>query len=174
MKNKTILFVILILLIICLIILISYNKPIIPREFVTNKTVERSENIFFMYETIKYPAIAYIRGFENDTSDIQVGISGETWYLNFGFMPLGVNQVKFFNLYNPREMGIKVGIVTYGNITNVLSFDKNNFIIKSNETANINIFLNTSKVTIPGKYVGEVDVNTIKPKYKFLSQILWR
>jgi hypothetical protein len=173
MKTK-IPFIILILLVFFLFILISYKKPLATKKFITNKTVEKSEDIFFMYETIKYPALAYIKGLNNDSSDVKVGISGETWHLNFGFIPVGINQVKFFDLYNPRDIEIKVDIVTYGNISSIVSFDKNNFIIKPNETTKISIFLNTSKVIVPGEYVGEVDLNTIKPKYKFLSQILWR
>ena len=164
--------IILIIVIVLMIFFLFYERPFVPEEFITNRTVKRSENLFFIYETIRYPAKIRVTEFESNLSDIKVGIAGETWQLNFGYVPVGMKQRKFFDMANPKETDIKVTINTYGNISPMIEFEKNDFILHKDETMKVGIIIEPLKTTQPGNYIGEIDIFIVKPKYSFLSNYL--
>jgi len=161
-----------IIVIVLVVFFLLYNRPFVPEEFVTNRTVERSEKTFFIHETIRYPAKIRVTEFESNLSDIKVGIAGETWQLNFGYVPIGMKQRKFFDMANPKETDIKVRINSYGNISPMIEFEKNNFILHKDEMMKVGVIIEPLKTTQPGNYTGEIDIFIVKPKYPFLSNYL--
>ena len=63
---------------------------------------------------------------------------------------------------------IKIILKAYGNISPLVVFSKNNFVLEPKEKVSIDVFLH-SKDFEPGNYSGEIDVVSQKPIYNFLS-----
>ena len=169
--NRTFKIIVVVLMILMLFLLLS-NRPKVKGGFVTNETVEGSENPFFIYETVRYPSSVEILEKNQNRTGIFVGITGEPWNLNFGVLPRGIDERKFINLANHKEEIYKVEVIAYGNISPMISFDKNNFILHPNEEKKVEVFLNTSLSTKTGNFTGEIDVVSKRLKYQFLTQVL--
>ena len=139
-----------------------------PQEFVTNETVEIKENVWFRYEITRYPSSATIYASSNN---LTFGITTESWNLNFGEIPLGKDVAgikRFVIISNSRDDNVYVELKAYGNISKIVTFSENNFVLKPNETINVEIKSSASNETIPGIYVGEIDVIVKIPKFSFI------
>jgi hypothetical protein len=169
--KKKIMIILLIILLFFLISLIFY-EPKVKTNFVKNLTVEKTEDLFFVYETVMYPSNVEIIKLGKDRSNISVGITGEPWNLNFGFVPIGVESRRFINLANYKEEKYKVEIQAYGNISPIISFDKNNFVLNKGDELKITVLLNSTLSTKTGNFTGEIDIVSKGAKFQFLEMFL--
>ncbi|MFH7904098.1 MAG: hypothetical protein QXQ58_00045 [Candidatus Aenigmatarchaeota archaeon] len=123
---------------------------------------ERTENLFFIYETFSYPAKINVL---EKNQNIEIGISGDTWILDFGQIYVGMGSRKYINITVNEEY--KVILKSSGNISSLIKFEKNNFILKGQ--TEIPIYIEPKK---PGYYTGEVKILFKKIKYPFLNWLL--
>ena len=169
MKKSLIMVVFLVIL---LLGLLFYKRPVTKTGFVTNVTTERSENPLFFYEIIKYPSNVEI--ISKESTSARVGIVGDPWNLNFGIFQPGINGKRFLNLANFKEQPYHVRLVSYGNISRMISFSENDFILYKGDEKKITVFLNSSLSIGPGNYTGEIDIISESTKIPYLGKILWR
>lgn len=174
-KPKKLKIIILIISIITIIFLlnslISYNQG--PTEFVTNRTFENSTDLFFYYDITKYPTGVEITKAKPQESKLLIGLSVDSWDLGFGILPSGGNFGKrSLILSNTENRDTKINLKVYGNISPMVSFSKNSFILSGNESATIDVFCRTTETTLEGNYTGEIDVVVKSPKYKFMYNFL--
>ncbi|NIO44782.1 MAG: hypothetical protein GTN36_04490 [Candidatus Aenigmarchaeota archaeon] len=169
MKIKTwIISIISLLFIISLFILINVQEPPKPKEFAKNQTSSNYSTLFFKYEIKRYPSNVEIRPTEDINETTVLGFVTEPWNINFGIIPANGSFVtRNIKIGNSGERNNKIILKVYGNISPLVVFSKNNFILKPNEKASIDIFL-YSKGFGPGKYFGEIDVIAQKDIYNFL------
>lgn len=143
-----------------------------PKNFVSNQTFERSEDTFFKYEILKYPTDVEIIKPE-PRKQTSIGIVVDPYNLRFGRIPTGGNSVnRYVVLVNLQEKKAKVEFNVFGDISPMVSFSDNNFLLNAYENVTVTVLLSTTETTPPGNYSGEIDVVTKRPKYDFLYQIL--
>lgn len=162
------LFLILFVLIFLLYEINFYNYSNFKGDFVKNMTTEKNDGLFFVYETVRYPSNVEIIELENN-SNLTLGLTNEPWNLNFGVMPVGILSKRFINLANGKEEIYKVEIHVYGNISPMVSFDKNNFILKKGDEMKVTALLNSTLSKETGKYIGEVDIISKRSKIPFFN-----
>jgi hypothetical protein len=170
MKKKIIILLI-ILFFVLFILLSNFPGSEVKTSFVTNETAEKTEDLFFIYETVMYPSNVKIIKLENK-SNITVGITGDPWNLNFGVVPIGVDSRRFINLANYKEKNYKVEMHAYGNISHMISFDKNNIILHKGDELKITALLNSTLSTGTGNFTGEIDIISKGAKFSFLEVFL--
>jgi len=168
-KKKLVALFVLIFLLVILFLLLP--EPEVKTSFVTNVTVEKTENPFFVYETINYPTNVRIIKLENK-SNITVGIVGDPWNLNFGFVPIGIESRRFINLANYKEQNYRVEIKAYGNISPMISFDKSNIILHKGDELKVTVLLNSTLSPKIGNFTGEIDIVSKGAKFSFLDVFL--
>lgn len=162
-------FMIIIILIVFIFFLIISKKE--PEEFVKNRTFVSYSDFFFTYEVIKYPTNITIYS-PNSEENLKIGITTDTDNLNFGIIPGNGSYVKrYLNLTNKKEKDAKIIFNVYGNISSLVKFEKNNFILHANETSLIGIYLHTKSAKY-GYYSGEIDVIVQRPKFEFLYNFI--
>ncbi|VVB60833.1 Uncharacterised protein [uncultured archaeon] len=148
------------------------SSPTLPTgNLVGNQTVSVDENMLFVYEISRYPTQVEI---SNATGkNISLGFSLEPWNLNFGIVPTGGNLGKrFVSLQNVAERPAKIQLNAYGNISPMIVFSDNNFLLSREGIKPVEIVLATQKDTQLGNYSGEIDVIVKKPKYDFVQRLL--
>ena len=163
--------IILVFILIIVLFFLSKNIRLSVKGFVTNRTFEKSEDIIFNYEITKYPCNFEIIKTKPE-EDIFIGVTVDTWNLNFGTIQAGNSARRYIELTNSKDESVKINFNVYGNITPLITFNKNNFVINENETSKITVSLTTANTTFPGNYSGEIDVVTKIPKYNFAQSIL--
>jgi len=166
------LYILVLFLIILFSILVFYIRPTQKTGFVTNMTVEVSENPLFLYEIIKYPTNVEIIPAETGSSR-KVGIAGDPWNVNFGVLQPGINGKRFLNIANYKEEPYHVRIVSFGNISPMITFSENDFMIYKSEEKQITVHLNSSLSSGPGNYTGEIDIISERSNIPFLGKIIW-
>lgn len=170
-SNKKFLLLVFILLIAVLIF--AFLKPSVkqePNEFVKNMTTQSSEDLFFVYQTIKYPSNVEIIQFSPEEQGTTIGLVADPWNLNFGIVPNGGNAGRrFLVLTNLQDSDAKIEFNTFGNISSMVSFNKNNFILHKGEEVKVDIILTTTDMTQPGNYTGEIDIIIKRSKYNFIK-----
>jgi hypothetical protein len=134
-------------------------------------TSDKKADLFFVYDIVKYPANVEIVELKNE-STIPLGMSCESYNLSFGIIPIGVKSKKIINLANDKEEIYKVEIYAYGNISPMVSFDRNNFILKKGDEIKVTVTVDSNLCKKPGKYFGEIDVVSKRARIPFLSVIL--
>lgn len=87
-------------------------------------------------------------------------------------MPPGSVSYRFLNLVNKDEMDYKILLITEGNISPMVKFDKNDFILHRGENVKITVSLDSSLAPNPGNYTGEVSVISKRPKLLFLNNLM--
>jgi len=153
--------------------LILTNLPYEPKGFVANRTFETHSDLFFNYEIIRYPSRVEVSEVISSQEKLTLGVVVDPWNLNFGIIPAGKNfATRFIDLANLREKDAKVSFKVYGNISPLVNFTKNDFILKPNESATIEVKFYAESAKI-GNYSGEIDVIVQRPKYEFLY-VLWK
>lgn len=164
--------IILIILFFVLFILLSiFPESEVKTSFVTNLTVEKTEDLLFVYETVKYPSNVEIIKLRNK-SNITVGITGDPWNLNFGFVPIGIESRRFINLANYKEENYRTEIRVYGNISPMISFDRNNIILHKGDELKVTVLLNSTLSTGIGNFTGEIDIVSKGAKFSFFEVFL--
>jgi len=142
-----------------------------PREYVRNKTFEIYSSLFFVHERVRYPSNVEI--VESKEEGMLLGFVTDPWNLNFGIIPTGGNfGTRHLKVFNSEDYKVRVNLRAYGDIKPLVTFSKNNFILAPNETAEVDIFLNTTNSTKPGNYTGEIDVIIKKPRLNILEIFL--
>lgn len=136
-------------------------------EYVKNATITKDEDALFVYQTFRYPA--QIEIVEANTTGMKVGISGDTWRLDFGKIYETMGVKKYISLVNPEENEYKIKMSSIGNISQLVSFGKNNFIVEKGTSMNISVSV---KGTASGNYTGEVVATLKRFKYHFFDWLL--
>ncbi len=167
MKNLPAKVLLLIVLVATLVIfLFTISNP--PRaEFVKNMTSESYGDLFFTYQVTRYQSDA-----EVSNNQTVVGITIDPWNLNFGIISSGGGGRRSIVLSNMQEKASRVDMQAYGNITPMVEFKKNNFVLHSNENVTVEIRFRAANNTAVGNYTGEIDVVIRKPRYDFLYGLL--
>ncbi len=162
MKNKIL--IIPIILAVFMALFPGYSEP---KNLVKNMTYEKNSNLFFTYEITSYPSNVEIILPEEEK--IKIGLVADYWNLNFGIIPTGGSygrrQVMVSNFENSQ---VRVYFKVYGNISPLVGFSKDNFVLLPGQTETITVFLNTTKDTPLGNYSGQIDVIVKKPNFSFI------
>ena len=167
---KIIAIFVLVLVIVAFLFIFSKEPPT-PEGFVTNRSVENYSTFFYNYEIVRYPSSVEIMSVENITETVILGFNTEPWNINFGIIPgNGSYATRTIRVSNKEDSDTEIILRTYGNISPLVVFNSNNFILKPGENSSIDISLYT-KDSDPGNYSGEIDVLSKKPIYNFLSII---
>jgi hypothetical protein len=127
------------------------------------QNIEKSSNLFFDYETFSYPARVKVLP---KSESVQIGVSGDTWILDFGQIYVGMGSRKYINVTVDEQY--KVMLKSSGNISSMLRFEKNNFIVEKGNVA-IPVYVEPKN---PGFYDGELKIVFKKVKYNFLNWLL--
>jgi hypothetical protein len=99
-------------------------------------------------------------------------ITGDTCNLNFGVIPIGIESRRFLNLVNYKDENYKVEIQAYGNISPMISFDKNDFILHKGDELKITVLLNSTLSKETGNFTGEINIFSKGAKFSFLETFL--
>ncbi|UCD07201.1 MAG: hypothetical protein JSW41_05245 [Candidatus Aenigmatarchaeota archaeon] len=141
-------------LVVILIAVIAFNYyNLMPKGIVTASVVEKSEGILLRYERIRYPSMAIVSG-----SGTDVGFDIGDEHLNFGLIPVGGGGKRFLNIENQESRTINIKLNAYGNISEFVSFNMNNFILQPGENVEVEVSFDTDDMTEEGEYSGEIDV----------------
>ena len=167
MKKEIIIFAIVIII---FLFFIATLEPPEPKEIIINKTFLNYSNLFFNYKIIRYPTnVEIVSPLE---SNLIIGIVSDPWNLNFGVIPGNGSYVtRYAGITNLKEKFNKIKLKAYGNITPLVNFNKNNFVLEENTSTAVEVNL-FSNYTAFGNYSGEIDVIIKVPKYNFLSVFL--
>jgi hypothetical protein len=106
-----------------------------------------------------YPVYAKVVGPENDT----IGIALQDYELDFGVLPQGVVARRTIDLGNDGSP-VKVGLWSEGNISGILSFSKQDFILDGPESVEIII-----NATEQGSFSGTMFVSSRIYNYRWLD-----
>jgi len=135
-----------------------------PNEFVENRTVVTKSDLFYDYKITKYPSKVEIIDLRSGNISNLIGISTDEWIFNFGIIPVGRNYVmKSVFLEGNKEDELEISLIAIGNISDMISFSKNNFYLDGNET--VYVFLNVTDNTKLGNYTGEIDIIVKKENF---------
>ncbi len=162
--SKSFLVIILILLVFVLIKL-TFNTNFIGSFF-----VERTEKLFYIFELEKKyeTKVSIIK--KQNSSELFLGVTSDN--LEFGVLSHDTVSKRFLNLANDDEMDYKILLITTGNISPMVKFDRNDFILHEGETVKITVSLDPSLASNLGNYTGEISVISKKPKFSFLYSLM--
>ena len=136
----------------------------------------RVYDALFVYEIARYPAYGEILNLEVVNESIGIGLSSDTDALDFGKMPgNGSFSKKFILVNNTNNDAVLVSAKIYGNITPLISFDRNDFVLHINESAEIGAYFKTktdNQSFGAGNYSGELDIVIKRPQYEVLYWFL--
>lgn len=149
----------------CFLIIFLFIPIVFSQNNIESITKERRENILLVYNIIKYPTKVEIV----DKNNLNIGISLDEQIIDFGRMSEGMSGKKYINIINDKDYIYKIHLASFGNISKMITFEKNNFLIESNKTLNISISLNASS---PGNYTGEIDIFLKRFKYPIFNWLL--
>ncbi len=88
----------------------------------------------------------------------KLGINGDSDALHFGSVQPGGWAKKSIILSNNNTYILRVALSGTGNITPYLVFPENNFMLKSNETKTLDLWVQTPDTIGYGRYVGDLRV----------------
>jgi hypothetical protein len=162
---KSFLIVALILLFFALIKL-TFNTS-----FITNYLIEKTDKLFYVFKLEnKYETKVSIIE-EKNISNILLGVTGDN--LEFGVIPLKSVSKRFFNLSNNDNVkNYKIQLIVTGNISPMVNFDKNNFILHKDDNTTVTIILDSSLASKSGNYTGEISVISKRPKFSFMDSFM--
>ncbi|MBN2202767.1 MAG: hypothetical protein JW700_01080 [Candidatus Aenigmarchaeota archaeon] len=147
------------------ILLANMLEPPEPQETVSNTTVNNYSNIFFNYDIIRYPSCVEVTSGQTN-STITLGFATESWNINFGAVPAnGSYSTRTVDLSNSNEHDVEIILKAYGNISNHVSFSKNNILLNPEEKTSVSIIFTSNEIA--DFYSGEIDVIIKKPIYNF-------
>ena len=142
-----------------------------PQTFVKNQTLDTDENSLFTYEINRYPTSVQISNVTE--KNITIGFALDPGSINFGIVPTGGNSGKrFITLQNIADNPSKIMLYAYGNISEMVVFNDNNFLLSKESPKSIEIILQTENGTKLGNYSGEIDIIVKKPKNSFAARLV--
>jgi hypothetical protein len=162
--------IIVVIVLIILFFFIVTMEPSEPKEFVNDKVILNYTNLLFNYKIIRYPTSAEIVPFTE--KNINIGFVTDPWNLKFGNTPGNGSYItRYIAITNLKEKYNKIKLKAYGNITPLVNFSKNNFVLNENESVAIEVNFNTDSAAL-GNYTGEIDIIIKVPKYDFLKTLM--
>jgi hypothetical protein len=143
--------------------------PFQPKEFVTDMQVINSSSLIFGYKIVRYPTSAEVLSY--DGGNLSMGFVTDPWNIKFGsVLGNGTTVKRYISIKNNLEKYSRFSLKAYGNITPMVSFSKNDFVLMQNESAAIEVVFDTGNYSY-GNYIGEIDVISKTPKYDLLQII---
>ncbi|MBN2042440.1 MAG: hypothetical protein JW754_01390 [Candidatus Aenigmarchaeota archaeon] len=95
-----------------------------------------------LYRNIEYSETVYpinMQVIEPDESGMKFGISVDPDLLNFGKVPEGSSSEKAITIRNPEDAPVKIRMYPSGDISEYISFEKNDFVINKNQEEKVYI-----------------------------------
>jgi len=158
------------LVIILILLFFALIKLTFNTSFITNIPIENTDKIFYVFELEnKYVTKVNIIEQQN-TSETFLGMTADN--LEFGVIPLGSISKRFLNLANDDEIDYKILFIVNGNISPMIKFDKNDFILQKGKDTTITVSLDSSLALNSGNYTGEVSVVSKRPRLLFLNNLM--
>lgn len=135
----------------------------------TGRVADSGGSLLFSYSTIRYPArVELVASTENP----KLGMNIDYWQLDFGIMPVGGSGGRKELVLQNAGQQTKVRMHSYGNISDMISFPENNFILDSLENRTVDVVFSSGENGV-GAYNGEVVLTLIKPRYDLVYGLLW-
>jgi hypothetical protein len=147
---------------IALILVISIISFLNVPESTTGSAIK--SGLFFKEELTEYPAKASVA--ENKS---KVGISADVFHLDFGVLPVGVNSTKILEIKNNDNNKARIFLTSTGNISEMISFGKNDFILEGYEETRVSIKAEAREL---GDYSGKILITVKKPNFGWLETFL--
>lgn len=164
--KKEVVVIIIAAILVTLLFVVTIEPPA-PKDFVSDRFILNYSNAFFNYKVIRYPTDVSI--VPSQEENFEIGFVTDPWNLRFGIAPGNGSYIKrYINIKNLNEGYNKISLKTYGNITPLVNFSKNNFVLEENESTVVEVGLYTESAEV-GNYTGEIDVVIKRPKYDFLK-----
>ncbi len=154
---------------IVLLVLAAFAGRNTTEDAISQRTVERREDFLFTYEKVRYPTRANVTKM---SEAIEVGISVDVNYLDFGIVPIGTRVRKTMVFNSSVDGNSKITLESRGNISQVLKLEKYEFILGPNEDSTAELTLEPSATTPIGYYEGEVDATIKRVKNDFAERFL--
>ena len=149
--------------------LIETVGPSEPKDLVNDTVILNYSNLLFNYKVIRYPTSAEIVPFSE--KNINIGFVGDPWDLKFGTVPGNGSYItRYVSIKNSNESYNKIELKPYGNISTLVNFSNNNFVLNPNESVAVEVKFNTDSAAY-GNYTGEIDIVIKVPKYGFLKAL---
>ena len=142
-------------------------------EKIENMTFEKKENLFFTHEIIRYYSKVEVTRFEANTTNRGLGVNVDQNYIGFGNIYQSSSSKKTIQLNNTKTNAYKIRFFAFGNISELIQFEKNDFLIKPGEGIGASVDVMTNMGTGVGNYTGEIDVVISIPK-NWISKIFQR
>ncbi len=170
--KKITLVIITMVIVVAILAVMSIPPELAPDRITGYMMTMKKSDLMFVYEVMRYPASGEIIKPEGFNESIKVGIASDTDALNFGRVPGNGSYLKRYVHLNNTKEALKVSLKAYGNITPLIEFDENDFVLHKNESVEIGIVFNTVNAKAYGNYTGEIDIIFKKPQYGFLYSFL--
>ena len=130
----------------------------------------KTEKLFYVFELEnKYETKVTIIEQKN-TSELFLGMTADN--LEFGVIPCGVVSKRYVDLANDDEIDYKILLTVTGNISPMVKFNKNDFILDKGENSQVTVSLDSSLASSPGNYTGTVSVISKRPKLLLLNNFM--
>jgi hypothetical protein len=157
-----------ILIILIVVIILIFVLPLRFEGFATQKTFEISDTPMIHAERTRIPAMGSVIG----KDDPNLGISTDTHIIGFGIIAAGGYSKRHINTSNDRDIRAKIRLESSGNISQLLHFESNNFILYPGESKPVKVRFEADEAATPGNYSGEVIITVIEPKNSFADMLL--
>lgn len=138
--------------------------------FFTNILTEKKEKLFYVFEFESNHKTEVSITEQQNASNIFLGMTADN--LEFGIIPLGSISKRFLDLTNTDEKDYGILLMVTGNISPMVKFDKNDFVLHKNENVKITVSLNSSLAPNLGNYTGEISIISKRPKFSFLNSLM--
>ena len=157
LSNRKVLLILVIVLV--YLILAGVQKP----DVITEKDSLVTGNLLFKYEVNRYPSAVEVVAVEPG-ENIPLGMDTGPDNLNFGVIPHDSISNRFVNLTNLRSVDATISFESTGAIKPFVSFERNGFVLKSNEKISTMLYFNSTGVE-SGNYSGYIYVIMETPRY---------
>ncbi len=155
------------LIIVLILLIFAFLELTSDTGLFTNSPIKGTEKLFYIFELERdYGTKVSIIESQN-TSDIFLGMTADN--LEFGIVPTGSISKRFINVANDDEIDYKILLIVTGNISPMVKFDKNDFVLQKGENAKVTISLDSSLASEYGNYTGKVSVISKIPRFSFLN-----
>jgi len=142
-----------------------------PEIFVQNQTSKVIDKKYFNIVLSRIPLNSEVYDPSDLDMNYTLGADISQDKLNFGIIPINAPATKSLKLSNNRDGDIKIKIITYGNISQYIALEKNNFILKPNKEEDLNVYFKGAESA--GILKGELDVMIIIPNSPLSGILMW-
>lgn len=172
MKPPVIFLLIVLVCIAALVLLPLFLRPPIPDNEIDRINTFKRQSLYFDYEITQIPASAKVTH-EINLTGIDIGVSIDPWDLNFGSIPRGGSfGTRKILLRNLKDEPAKIGLYSSGNISPLVKFQDDSFVLQPGQELNTEINLITGKNTELGSYNGRIDLVVRRHRFDVLQNIL--